>query len=113
LVDHLVREAVPQLAWELDPGRRRAAGRLLRSPYGLAPHPAGATGPAGDLVSVGLRRHDAPFRSCLHRPSDTPFKRTAAIPGFTGGSYIEFLTPGVVVMLAMSSAWVGMVWVPL
>jgi ABC-2 type transport system permease protein len=37
------------------------------------------------------------------------FKRTADIPGFTGGSYIEFLTPGVVVMLAISSAgWVGM-----
>ena len=36
------------------------------------------------------------------------FKRTADIPGFTGGSYIEFLTPGVVVMLALSSAWVGM-----
>src|SRR5207249_4347100 len=37
------------------------------------------------------------------------FKSTADIPGFTGGSYIEFLTPGVVVMLAVSSAgWVGM-----
>jgi ABC-2 type transport system permease protein len=37
------------------------------------------------------------------------FKRTADIPGFTGGSYIEFLAPGVVVMLAISSAgWVGM-----
>lgn len=37
------------------------------------------------------------------------FKRTADIPGFVGGSYIEFLTPGVVVMLAVSSAgWVGM-----
>jgi ABC-2 type transport system permease protein len=37
------------------------------------------------------------------------FKRTADIPGFSGGSYIEFLTPGVVVMLAISSAgWVGM-----
>ncbi|HKD33685.1 MAG TPA: ABC transporter permease [Gaiellaceae bacterium] len=37
------------------------------------------------------------------------FKRTADIPGFSGGSYIEFLTPGVVVMLAVSSAgWVGM-----
>jgi ABC-2 type transport system permease protein len=36
------------------------------------------------------------------------FKRTADIPGFTGGSYIEFLTPGVVVMLALSSAWIGM-----
>jgi len=35
------------------------------------------------------------------------FKRTADIPGFSG-SYIEFLTPGVVVMLAMSSAWIGM-----
>jgi len=37
------------------------------------------------------------------------FKRTADIPGFTGGSYIEFLAPGVVVMLAVSAAgWVGM-----
>jgi ABC-2 type transport system permease protein len=37
------------------------------------------------------------------------FRRTADIPGFSGGSYIEFLTPGVVVMLAISSAgWVGM-----
>ncbi len=37
------------------------------------------------------------------------FKRTADIPGFTGGSYLEFLTPGVVVMLAITSAgWVGM-----
>jgi ABC-2 type transport system permease protein len=36
------------------------------------------------------------------------FKRTADIPGFTGGSYIEFLTPGVVVMLSLSAAWVGM-----
>jgi ABC-2 type transport system permease protein len=37
------------------------------------------------------------------------FKRTADIPGFRGGSYIAFLTPGVVVMLAISSAgWVGM-----
>jgi ABC-2 type transport system permease protein len=36
------------------------------------------------------------------------FRRTADIPGFTGGSYIEFLTPGIVVMLALSAAWVGM-----
>ena len=36
------------------------------------------------------------------------FKSIADIPGFTGGSYIEFLTPGVVVMLSLSSAWVGM-----
>jgi ABC-2 type transport system permease protein len=37
------------------------------------------------------------------------FERTADIPGFDSGSYIEFLTPGVVVMLAVSSAgWVGM-----
>src|SRR5262249_19018399 len=36
------------------------------------------------------------------------FHRTAATPGFTGGSYTEFLPPGVVVMLAMSSAWIGM-----
>jgi ABC-2 type transport system permease protein len=37
------------------------------------------------------------------------FESTAEIPGFTGGSYLEFLTPGVVVMLAITSAgWVGM-----
>jgi ABC-2 type transport system permease protein len=37
------------------------------------------------------------------------FKRTADIPGFESGSYIEFLAPGVVVMLAISAAgWVGM-----
>jgi ABC-2 type transport system permease protein len=37
------------------------------------------------------------------------FKRAADIPGFTGGSYIEFLTPGIVVMLAVFAAgWVGM-----
>ena len=40
------------------------------------------------------------------------FKRTADIPGFTGGSYIDFLTPGVVVMLAVSTAgWVGMAFI--
>ena len=36
------------------------------------------------------------------------FKRTAEIPGFTGDSYIEFLAPGVVVMLSLSAAWIGM-----
>jgi ABC-2 type transport system permease protein len=37
------------------------------------------------------------------------FKRTVDIPGFASGSYIEFLAPGIVVMLAVSSAgWVGM-----
>jgi ABC-2 type transport system permease protein len=37
------------------------------------------------------------------------FKKAAEIPGFTGGSYVEFLTPGIVVMLAVSTAgWVGM-----
>lgn len=37
------------------------------------------------------------------------FKRVVDIPGFHSGSYIEFLTPGVVVMTAISSAgWNGM-----
>jgi ABC-2 type transport system permease protein len=37
------------------------------------------------------------------------FKAVAHIPGFHGGSYLDFLTPGVVVMLAVSSAgWTGM-----
>ena len=37
------------------------------------------------------------------------FKAVTQIPGFTGSSYIDYLTPGVVVMLAVSSAgWTGM-----
>jgi ABC-2 type transport system permease protein len=37
------------------------------------------------------------------------FKAVTEIPGFNGDSYIDFLTPGVVVMLAVSSAgWTGM-----
>jgi ABC-2 type transport system permease protein len=37
------------------------------------------------------------------------FRRVADIPGFRGGSYIEFLAPGVVVMTALfSSGWSGM-----
>jgi ABC-2 type transport system permease protein len=37
------------------------------------------------------------------------FKAVTHIPGFHGGSYIDFLTPGVVVMLAVFSAgWSGM-----
>jgi ABC-2 type transport system permease protein len=40
------------------------------------------------------------------------FKSVARIPGFHGGSYIDFLTPGVVVMLAVFSAgWTGMSFV--
>jgi ABC-2 type transport system permease protein len=36
------------------------------------------------------------------------FKRLADLPGFGSGSYLEFLTPGVVVMTAMfSAAWAG------
>jgi ABC-2 type transport system permease protein len=37
------------------------------------------------------------------------FKKVVEIPGFKGGSYIEFLTPGIVVMSALFSAgWHGM-----
>src|SRR3954454_18704458 len=37
------------------------------------------------------------------------FKAVTQIPGFHGTSYVDFLTPGVVVMLAVSSAgWTGM-----
>jgi ABC-2 type transport system permease protein len=40
------------------------------------------------------------------------FKRVVEIPGFHGGSYIEFLTPGIVVMSALFSAgWHGMGWI--
>jgi ABC-2 type transport system permease protein len=37
------------------------------------------------------------------------FKRVVEIPGFEGGSYIQFLTPGIVVMTAIFAAgWAGM-----
>jgi ABC-2 type transport system permease protein len=37
------------------------------------------------------------------------FKAVSELPGFHGGSYIDYLTPGIVVMLAVSSAgWTGM-----
>jgi ABC-2 type transport system permease protein len=40
------------------------------------------------------------------------FKSVVEIPGFKGGSYIEYLTPGVIVMTAISSAgWNGMAFI--
>jgi ABC-2 type transport system permease protein len=40
------------------------------------------------------------------------FKRVVEIPGFTGGTYIDFLTPGVVVMTVLfSSGWAGMAYI--
>ena len=40
------------------------------------------------------------------------FKRVVEIPGYVGGSYIEYLTPGVIVMTAISSAgWNGMAFI--
>jgi len=40
------------------------------------------------------------------------FKRVVDIPGFHDGSYIDFLTPGIVVMSALFSAgWHGMSWI--
>lgn len=40
------------------------------------------------------------------------FKRVVEIPGFTGSSYLAFLTPGVVAMTALfSTGWSGMSWV--
>src|SRR5262249_24550979 len=70
LVDPPLRQPLPHLLPQLR--RRRAAGRSLRSPSGLAPQPAGAIG-AQSLRLIDLRGHDAPpFRSCLHSRSDTP-----------------------------------------
>jgi ABC-2 type transport system permease protein len=40
------------------------------------------------------------------------FKSVTRIPGFEGGSYIDYLTPGVIVMTAVSSAgWNGMAFI--
>lgn len=40
------------------------------------------------------------------------FKKVAQIPGFGGGNYVTYLTPGVVIMTAMfSSSWTGMSYI--
>jgi ABC-2 type transport system permease protein len=40
------------------------------------------------------------------------FKAVTQIPGFRAGSYLDYLTPGIVVMLAVSSAgWTGMAFI--
>jgi len=40
------------------------------------------------------------------------FKKVAEIPGFGGGNYVTYLTPGVVIMTAMFSAsWTGMAYI--
>jgi ABC-2 type transport system permease protein len=40
------------------------------------------------------------------------FKRVVEIPGYHGGTYIQYLTPGVIVMTAISSAgWNGMAFI--
>lgn len=40
------------------------------------------------------------------------FKSVTDIPGFAGGSYLEFLTPGVIVMTALfSSGWAGTTYI--
>jgi ABC-2 type transport system permease protein len=40
------------------------------------------------------------------------FRKVAQIPGFGGGNYISYLTPGVVIMTAMfSSSWTGMAYI--
>ena len=40
------------------------------------------------------------------------FKSVTKIPGFEGGTYIDYLTPGVIVMTAVSSAgWNGMAFI--
>lgn len=40
------------------------------------------------------------------------FKNVAELPGFGGGNYITYLTPGVVIMTAMFSAsWTGMAYI--
>ena len=45
----------------------------------------------------------------LNASKEPLFKRVVDIPGFATGSYIAFLTPGIVVMTALfSSGWAGM-----
>jgi ABC-type multidrug transport system permease subunit len=40
------------------------------------------------------------------------FKKVTEIPGFGGGNYITYLTPGVVIMTALfSSSWTGMAFI--
>src|SRR5579875_307302 len=96
LVDHLVGQLLAKLGREID--RRRAAGRLLRSPYGLAPHPAGEISPAGHLDQLAdglsLPRHDTPPWTCLHRASDTPEPRESCGCCAAGGFSERVANPG-------------------
>jgi hypothetical protein len=71
LVDQLIAQTLADpIGQPRDPGirGRRAAGIPLRSPSGLAPRDAGAR---PRLLDPAPGWHETPFRSCLHRGSDT------------------------------------------
>ena len=73
LIDQLVAEPLPDLLRQITHPERSTrlapAGILLRSPSGLPPQNTGGT----LLLRLNLRcyGHETPFRSCLHRRSDS------------------------------------------
>ena len=133
------RAAIPAVLAALDAHGVRAASVTLARPVARRrlPAPRGARFDRADASTTrgggGMSaRSDRPGRSacatcacCARQPAflgitlmqpiiwlllfGALFKAVTQIPGFHGGSYVDFLTPGVVVMLAVSSAgWTGM-----
>lgn len=61
------------------------------------------------LHVLPVARRQVPFGLGVEVPVGALFKRIVEIPGFSSGSYLQFLTPGVLVMTALfSSGWSGM-----
>ena len=115
---HGVRAAAVTLARpSLDDVYLRHAGRAFNRRRGGWRHDRAAPDLAGHPALPARDRAASPRSSfiALVQPIiwlllfGALFKAVTEIPGFAGGSYIDFLTPGVVVMLAVSSAgWTGM-----
>ena len=80
---------------------------MTRAPPDLAGHPAL---PARARAPARVPRHHAVQPIIWLLLFGALFKAVTEIPGFDGGSYIDFLTPGVVVMLAVSRAPAGPAW---
>ena len=101
---------LPALRRPLVPARPKGSPwherRQLRAPVVGAAHPA-----ATCASSTASRRSSAsrsPSRSIWLLLFGALFKKVAEIPGFGGGNYITYLTPGVVIMTALFSAsWTG------
>ena len=126
------RRRDPRRAGRAGRGRRprgvRSRSRARRSTTSICATPGGPTS-HDDRRTPDLPGHaSATCASLLRQPAfivitliqpliwlllfGALFKAVTQIPGFAGTSYIDYLTPGVVVMLAVSSAgWTGMAFI--